>query len=176
VAAHRGTGQARCEGMGELTYGDTMSNRPFLYKIGPLSTSEADQKEFTAQRPWIEHYHGADSDRGLFQLPEPLEEITADDFAAALGGGYTPTHMESRNVKMPDFKPEDRFENPTFHATIFWFYGYGVAMVRHVYGKDCIRYYRLGCKHDYKTVESRMCYWRGTCKKCGHTSAIDSSD
>ena len=69
----------------------------------------------------------------------------------------------------------------------------GTPLEEHAYGKIFInsfgkgwfldyygkvpRYYLFElCQHEYETTEKRMCYWAGTCKKCGHKHAVDSSD
>ncbi len=56
--------------------------------------------------------------------------------------------------------------------------GKGQIIRRDEYGSFVIRFFKIGCSHDWRDVpsESRMCYHVSCCSKCGMSRAIDSSD
>lgn len=54
---------------------------------------------------------------------------------------------------------------------------YGPFEVIEGRAKHPVRFYTFAaCEHEFKVLESRMCYWRGVCVKCGYTTEVDSSD
>lgn len=139
-----------------------------VYKLSSLSGAFNPLKECK----WIENYEnalpGGSKMYPRFGLPAPYKRADSEDFYRKMTS-YSPDIIEKRDVWVPELG--SREEMP---AVIYYFYGEAYAVVVDRQGVDL--WYKVGCEHDWKTVESRMCYHESVCTKCGVRHVVDSSD
>lgn len=115
--------------------------------------------------------------------PQGLTEITAEEFANSHFFSYTPTYMDHKQI------PIEHKDGKQYYTSIHLYHfhdGTGIGLIRDSHTKQP-RYYRYGCKHEYRSMTSEElrgrdiihfgnCYHVDICTKCGHISAYDSSD
>lgn len=113
---------------------------------------------------------------GDYNSPPPnFTEITDVEFSHSMFFVYTPDKMEFRQI-VPNRLPWNG-ERYYLSVRLFYFHdGSGVG-ISSVYGQK-IRYFRFFvCDHkDSELLESRMCYRKTRCRKCGYVNEVDSSD
>jgi hypothetical protein len=108
---------------------------------------------------------------GWNDLPPCFKRISQKAFAQSQFFTYSPVKTEFRQVR--GLSEDGSLTN----IWIYWFSGYSYVVVwadfwsgKIFYGKGQL------CEHDFKILESRMCYCRSKCQKCGYVEEIDSSD
>jgi hypothetical protein len=133
-------------------------------------------------------------DRGHFnEMPSPWREASVSEYVRQRGC-YSPAYFESRNVL------QQTADGVTIgNITIEWYHNVGFAIrmpnkwhydrseVGKIVYDEPIRYFRIGCEHDYTELSQAECRARGIqhmghcwhvteCGKCGHIESYDSSD
>jgi len=122
---------------------------------------------------------------GFNEAPEGWEEITEKEFVQSDFFIYTWEAFEFKQLdKLAD---GTHLEGPILPVKLFWMNdgtGYGISSD---YWKGKIRFFRFGCRHDYRGMGVEECRERGIshfgrcyhvseCRKCGYVHAVDSSD
>jgi hypothetical protein len=116
--------------------------------------------------------------------PPNVEEITQSHFLWLWSVSPAWRKREYRQA----FKRDEFGEriDRQMHELHFWIFPdfSGIGWESHYDGKatrseidayTCTYFKFIYCDHEYETIENRMSYWVGKCKKCGYTKAVDSS-
>lgn len=120
------------------------------------------------------------------KMPEPWVEVTRD-FYFNWGTMWVLDAIESRQITphhTPElFEPEQK--NGFFSVRIEWYWWGAVAVANPtkwgigpnggVEYKGEIRYFRIGCVHDFRKVSGDMHFHNTECTKCGRKWSYDSS-
>lgn len=124
---------------------------------------------------------------GYNDMPPNWQEITESEFLWRFQQSWKP---EFRQVVLPSVRygegRADLGSQEIFCNVYMWIAPdlSGVGFIRHYNGvatrskEDAFfaQFFRWTyCEHDFETLESRMTWWRGRCRKCGFVSSIDSS-
>lgn len=88
---------------------------------------------------------------------------------------YTPIGTLWRQHQLPGEVMPDGVERRWTHSVRWFVLHDNTAIGVTMNGTEPI-YLQCGCNHSYVTERERMCYWEGTCSKCGYHNVIDSSD
>jgi hypothetical protein len=108
---------------------------------------------------------------GYNDLPPHFKKISEKAFAQSSFFTYSPIKTEFRQVKGIGVG-----EGIT-SIWLYWFHGGDGIAIRSNYWKGKVYYYKFYiCDHEYENIESRMCYSKSKCKKCGYVLEVDSSD
>jgi len=105
------------------------------------------------------------------ELPPNFKRIGQKKFAQSDFFTYSPVKTQFRQVR--GLSEGDCLTS----IWVYWFSGYSYVVVWADFWSRKV-FYGQGklCEHDFKIMESRMCYCRSKCSKCGYTQEIDSSD
>jgi hypothetical protein len=101
------------------------------------------------------------------EIPEPLEYITTKEYFNNINT-YATEYEDSKQI----FE-EGKGHIKDLHIQYKHDYGWGYEKD---YRNNKIRFFRVGCKHDYDVKNIGKCLNEYTCKKCGFKQEIDSSD
>lgn len=131
-----------------------------------------------------------------FKLPKPIKEITREEWMLAGLLSVSSCHEQYYQSLNIVGEPE-WFGGWPCHIDIYYEYalvvahmnfsprthgermpilGKGEIVKQSQYTSYVVRYFRIGCSHEWKQTLSRMCYREYVCTKCGLTRAEDSSD
>ena len=114
---------------------------------------------------------------GYNKLPEPYHEISEDEFFKRMAH-FSADYKEFAQIALPG-------ETSVRNCNTWWFSDGGFLQAFPMQwgligGKfkytEKSRYFRLGCEHDFDRVNVGNCLNSYTCKKCGYSETIDSSD
>lgn len=96
-------------------------------------------------------------------------EVTESGFVR--GGFFTfrIKAMQTKTITLPNSK------GPLTARAFLFGDGTGYALVQDYWGGK-LRYFTFGCDHDMTITNIGRCLNRHTCKICGYTTDIDSSD
>jgi hypothetical protein len=100
-------------------------------------------------------------------MPEPWKAITQEEYLKNVNTYHAFYYQSVQIVKGENFGLYSQVYILYNHE-----YGYGYE-IRH---DDKVRFLRFGCAHEYETKNVGRCLTQYTCKKCGLTQTIDSSD
>jgi hypothetical protein len=118
------------------------------------------------------------------ELPPNFKEITEADFAKSIFFIHSPDFWEYRHITSPKdikkFKWGAKGKELSTHFTLrlaYFYDGTGFA-IAHDYWAGRVRYFSFAvCEHKEKTCRNvGNCLNTYTCKACGFTETIDSSD
>lgn len=106
---------------------------------------------------------------GYNDLPPHFKKISEKRFAQSSFFTYLPIKTEFRQVK--------EIGIGFTSIQLYWFSdGTGIG-IKNNFWKGKVYYYKFYiCEHEYEILESRMCYSKSKCKKCGYILEVDSSD
>ena len=119
-----------------------------------------------------DYKHILEDTKDIYDMPRPYVECDEEEFYRNFEQGYL-QYIQKRFVNITNIKHWTRT------LIIYYFHNiaYGVLLPEVAQPNDKTLYYRIGCNHTNRTVENLgRCYNKYTCKNCGHTWRIDSSD
>lgn len=135
--------------------------------------------------------------KGYNECPANLRLIDQHEFARKLGGPYSPSEIEYRQIQGDEIPKDiqDAIGGKWLSLHIFWYYDKtGVAVIskwngtRHGSKPEWEGFFfAVGCQHDYRELSYQTCKEQGIthmgncyhvykCQKCGFVDAHDSSD
>jgi len=112
-------------------------------------------------------------------LPPNFKEISEKEFAQSKFFIYSPQKLGFKQVAVrgdndPQKEQKKGLESVDLHL-YFFHDGSGFALARDYWkGKVRFFYFEL-CRHEWETLENRMCYHKARCVKCGYIHEVDSS-
>jgi hypothetical protein len=122
----------------------------------------AELKEAVMKFGWLEEY-------GSFnRIPQPFMKLTDATFADIAKRG-TPEYMEYRMLAIIE-KDADKY----IPSMIYWYKDTGIMIVFDE--TTFMRFYQLGCQHDYDEIDTGKDRVDIKCKKCGYTDTIYTMD
>lgn len=98
------------------------------------------------------------------QFPTPYRESTAAEFWRIMTL-YTPEFIDYNQIAINGRTEEVRF-----------YYFPTCAFAVSDIGKGDIKYWKIGCEHEWEEETVGHCLHKFTCKKCGFVMTQDSSD
>jgi hypothetical protein len=128
---------------------------------------------------------------GYNELPPNFETITESEFLWRFGQKHASGATEYRQVVVPSVgygEGRDSLGSREMYCSMYMWVNHdfaGVGFITHYNGQatrseiDAFfpQYFKFKvCDHDFETLEERMGWWKGRCRKCGYIHAIDSSD
>ncbi len=127
------------------------------------------------------HFHADDNGNSL---PFGWAEITDRELVKSTPWGtYEPTHQEFRQARLVGNNGRECFTGMFLY---FFHDDTGVAMVTDYWNAPHVRWFRFGCKHQYREMTPAECSAQSitlfrcihayVCEKCGHVNVVDSSD
>ncbi|MGZ7173850.1 hypothetical protein ACXKTX_09475 [Burkholderia gladioli] len=138
----------------------TRADAPFL------TSADAPFREFIEKTYWggpvgtephpTQHY-------GCDVLPNGWVEITWEEFAKSNFFAYTPTAMGWIRTTIGD-------------AKLFFMHDQNGYALINDYWAGTVKVFRFGCEHDMKSETIGRSVHRYTCKICGFSEVVDSSD
>jgi hypothetical protein len=103
-------------------------------------------------------------------MPEPYSEITPDEYGTLLCDDYIDELLEHAHFVI---------NGKSAWVRIIWRSGVGLATAK-VFDPEkrlwSVKFYRIGCQHEFESKRFSACIVDHTCKKCGYTYTRDSSD
>ncbi|MBZ4649221.1 hypothetical protein [Thermosipho sp. (in: thermotogales)] len=131
-----------------------------MYKVNSIAD---DRSKFKDEFKYIEKFNNYN------ELPEPFEESNIKNFWRKIFS-FSPKYIDFRQVYINTKDPCSRIYN----TWIFFFFDVAYAVVD--MGNDEIKVFKIGCKHEYTEESHERFIHTYTCKKCGLTFSVDSSD
>jgi len=125
---------------------------------------------------WTETKEPADHAEkyGRYNDPPPnFKEITEGEFSRSYFMTYSPEFVEWRQIRDDSKKT---FTHQTSIHLFYYYDGTGLGIVCEFWNNK-VRYFKFAlCEHEYTEENIRMCLHKYTCKKCGYSKTVDSSD
>jgi len=109
---------------------------------------------------------------GYNDLPPEFKEISEKEFAQSMFFSYSPMKVEFRQARL--------IKDSEMHLQsmrIYWFYNYTYIVIWNDYWAGKVHFAKGQlCEHAFECKNLGRCLNKYTCKKCGFTEEIDSSD